>query len=151
MEREPIGSRMSIAGHPIHPTLIHFPVAALLGLAATDLAFIVTGDPFWARAGFWLATVGAGGGWFAGLIGFVDLVSVRSISQLLTAWSHALLAVMMLSLASFNWLLRLEDFAMHIWPWGIYMSCLTGGMIVLASLMGGQLVYDHGVGVGSDS
>lgn len=54
----PIVSRMSIRGHPIHPMLIHFPVAALLMLLATDVAWVLTGDFFWARAGLWLADVG---------------------------------------------------------------------------------------------
>ncbi len=40
MASEPIISRMSVAGHPIHPMLIHFPVAFLLGLVGADLAYI---------------------------------------------------------------------------------------------------------------
>lgn len=151
MPQQNIGSRMSIAGHPIHPTLIHFPVAALLGLVATDGAFIYTGDDFWARAGFWLCTVGTWGGWLAGVVGLIDLVSVRSIRHLMTAWSHALLAVMMLSLSSFNWLLRWEDAAHLIMPWGLYMSIITAVFIMLASVLGGQLVYEHAVGVDTES
>ena len=62
MSPEPILSRAAIAGHPLHPMMIHFPVAALLALVPVDAAFIVGGDPFWARAGLWLAGVGAIGG-----------------------------------------------------------------------------------------
>lgn len=63
MATEPILSHMAIRGHPLHPMLIHFPVAALLGLVATDLAYLFSGDYFWARASLWLAGVGALGGW----------------------------------------------------------------------------------------
>ena len=81
MAKEPIISRMSVAGHPIHPMVIHFPVAFLLGLVGTDLAYFFLADPFWARAGLWLAGIGSLGGWLAGLAGLVDLVFVPRIRQ----------------------------------------------------------------------
>ncbi len=79
MSYEPIHSRMSIAGHPVHPMLIHFPVAALLGLILTDMAYIYSGDFFWARASFWLLAVGVIGGTVSGLIGLIDLIIVPRI------------------------------------------------------------------------
>ena len=86
--------------------LIHFPIAALVGLVGADAALWFSGDPFWARAGLWLAGVGAFGGWIAGLVGMIDLLAVARIREKITAWCHALVAVMLLSLASLNWLLR---------------------------------------------
>jgi uncharacterized membrane protein len=144
---EAINSRMAIRGHPIHPMLIHFPVAALLGLIATDLAYIVSGDYFWARASLWLAGVGALGGWVSGFAGLIDLLSVSQIRRLITAWCHAILAVMLLSLASLNWLFRLDTADVNIFPWGLYLSLLTGVLIASASYLGGRLVYEHAVGV----
>src|SRR5690554_3042750 len=101
---ESISSKMSIGGHPIHPMLIHFPVAALIGLIGTDLAYVLTGDAFWARAGIWLVGVGVIGGWLSGTVGLLDLLLVKKIRRLVTAWCHAILAVMLLSLATLNWL-----------------------------------------------
>ncbi|HTF85503.1 MAG TPA: DUF2231 domain-containing protein [Cellvibrio sp.] len=144
---EAINSRMAIRGHPIHPMLIHFPVAALLGLIATDLAYIFSGDYFWARASLWLAGIGALGGWVSGLAGLIDLLSVSQIRRLITAWCHAILAVMLLSLASLNWLFRLDTTDVNIFPWGLYLSLLTGVLIASASYLGGRLVYEHAVGV----
>ena len=144
---EAINSRMAIRGHPSHPMLIHFPVAALLGLIATDLAYIVSGDYFWARASLWLAGVGALGGWVSGFAGLIDLLSVSQIRRLITAWCHAILAVMLLSLASLNWLFRLDTADVNIFPWGLYLSLLTGVLIASASYLGGRLVYEHAVGV----
>lgn len=144
---EAINSRMAIRGHPIHPMLIHFPVAALLGLIATDLAYIVSGDYFWARASLWLVGVGALGGWVSGFAGLIDLLSVSQIRRLITAWCHAILAVMLLSLASLNWLFRLDTADVNIFPWGLYLSLLTGVLIASASYLGGRLVYEHAVGV----
>ncbi|ASQ45178.1 DUF2231 domain-containing protein [Legionella clemsonensis] len=145
--REPIISRMSVAGHPIHPMLIHFPVAALLGLIATDSAYIYTQDFFWARAGYWLVLTGVIGGVISGLIGLIDLLIVTRIRRLVTAWCHAIFAVTMLSVAALNYLLRIPDPATYIFPAGIYLSFLTALLIFLTSVMGGQLVYEYGVGV----
>ena len=144
---KPIISRMSIADHPIHPMLIHFPVAALIGLVGTDAAYVYTQDYFWARAGLWLLGIGVIGGTLSGLIGLLDLLLVKQIRRMITAWCHAILAVMMLSLASFNWQLRLNDPVGHIMPFGIYMSLLTAFLIFLTSILGGRLVYEFGVGV----
>jgi uncharacterized membrane protein len=145
--RRPIPSRMAVFGHPVHPALAHFPVAALLGLVASDAAFVYTGDPFWARLGLWLAGVGALGGWLAALVGFLDWLLVRQIRGIVSASLHGVLAITMLSLASFNWLWRVEDAAAPILPWGIYISVLTAAMIAVTSALGGILVFDYGVGV----
>jgi uncharacterized membrane protein len=145
---EPILSRAAIAGHPLHPMMIHFPVAALIALVAADAAYVHGSDPFWARAGVWLSGVGALGGWVASLAGLVDLLTVTRIRRLITAWGHALIAVMMLSLATLNWLLRLgDDPGALVRPWGLGMSVLTAGFIALAAYLGGRLVYEHAVGV----
>lgn len=148
---KPILSRAAIAGHPVHPMLIHFPVAALIALVATDAAYLHGGDPFWARAGVWLAGVGALGGWGASLAGLVDILSVKEIRRLVTAWGHALMAVMMLSVATLNWRLRVgDDPGEYVMPWGMGLSLLTAAFISLASYLGGRLVYENAVGVHTD-
>ncbi|MFG6667553.1 DUF2231 domain-containing protein [Halomonas sp. HNIBRBA4712] len=144
-----IRSRASLAGHPLHPVMIHFPVAALMALVASDLGYWYTGDPFWERTGLWLAGVGAFGGWIASIAGIIDLVTVSRIRRLITGWSHAIVAVVMLSLASLNWLLRLNS-PEAILPWGLAVSLVTGALIALAGWLGGQLVYEHAVGVDVD-
>jgi uncharacterized membrane protein len=147
MPLEPIISRMAIRGHPIHPALIHFPVAALLMLVGTDLAYLYTGDPFWARAGLWLSGVGAAIGWISGMAGLVDLVAVARIRRLITAWGHAILAVLLLSLATFNWLLRSGAPEENILPWGLAVSLMTALLIGMTAFLGGRLVYEYAVGV----
>ncbi len=150
MVQQPILSKMAIRGHPLHPMLIHFPVAALMALVATDLAFIFSSDYFWARAGLWLAGVGALGGWISGLAGLVDLATVARIRRLITAWCHAILAVMLLSLATLNWLLRVDAADTRILPWGVYVSLLTALLISITGIFGGRLVYEYAVGVDTE-
>jgi uncharacterized membrane protein len=142
---------MAIVGHPLHPAMIHFPVAALIGAIATDLAYVFTEDGFWARASLWLTGVGAAGAWVSSTVGLIDLVVVPRIRRLITAWCHAVFAVMLLSLASLNWLLRLGDAAAQIAPWGLLVSLLSGALIGVTAFLGGQLVYEHAVGVDIES
>lgn len=144
---ESIISRAALGGHPLHPMLIHFPVAALVGLVAADAAWLWTRDPFWARAGLWLAGIGAAGGWAASGLGLIDILLVSRIREKITAWCHAVIAVMMLSLATLNWILRLRHGAEALAAWEFYLSLLTAGLIALAAYLGGRLVYEHAVGV----
>lgn len=145
-KNDSIFSRAAIAGHPLHPMMIHFPVAALLGLVASDLAYLWSDDPFWWRASLWLAGIGSLGGWLASLAGLIDLLTVERIRLKITAWCHAIIAVMMLSLATLNWLLRYQGpDGMQLWC--LYLSLLTAGLIALAAYLGGRLVYEQAVGV----
>jgi uncharacterized membrane protein len=145
---EPILSLAAVGGHPLHPMLIHFPVAALLALVGADLAYVYGGDPFWSRAALWLSGVGALGGWLASVAGLVDLLGVARVRRLITAWGHALMAVTMLSMATLNWRLRLDDDpGALVMPWGLGLSVLTAGFITLAAYLGGRLVYENAVGV----
>ncbi|WP_304639454.1 DUF2231 domain-containing protein [Pseudomonas sp.] len=150
MQKQIIPSKMAIFGHPIHPQLVHFPVALLLSVVLTDILYIWSEDFFWARAGIWLAGAGALGAWVAGIVGMLDLVLVPAIRRLITAWSHAILAVMLISVASLNWLSRIAAPDEAIWPWGMYLSVLSALLIASAAFLGGILVYDHGVGVTQD-
>jgi uncharacterized membrane protein len=147
---ENIESRAAVAGHPIHPMLIHFPVAALIALVGADFGYWWTGDEFWARAGLWLAGVGAAGGWIASIAGLIDITTVADIRCRITAWCHAILAVMMLSLASLNWMVRYQGSEELVF-WSFYLTGVTAVLISLASYLGGRLVYEHAVGVDVES
>ncbi|RUO31478.1 hypothetical protein CWE12_00290 [Aliidiomarina sedimenti] len=146
-----IESRATLRGHPVHPVLIHFPIAALVMLLGTDIAYVWTEDYFWARAGLWLAAIGTGFGALSGVAGAIDLFTVGPIRRLVTAWAHGILAVMLLSLAAFNLMLRWgDDPSALIMPWGLYISGLTALLINATGVLGGHLVYEYGVGVDID-
>jgi uncharacterized membrane protein len=83
-------STAQIAGHPIHPMLIPFPVAFLVATLVCDLIFWRTGNPGWASASLWLlgaALLMAALAAVAGLIDFFGDVRIRDLSA---AWHHML-------------------------------------------------------------
>lgn len=144
-----IKSRAAIAGHPLHPTLVHFPIASLMLVVGSDALFLYSGEMFWARTSLWLAGIGALSGWIASIAGLTDLVLVKQVREKITGWSHAILAVMMLSLASLNWLWRYL-YPTDLLPWAVGLTLMTAGLLVLAGILGGMLVYDDAVGVEID-
>jgi uncharacterized membrane protein len=65
-------SSAHISGHPIHPMLVGFPVAYLLGSAGLDLWARVTNRPRWFRTARDLNTLGLGAALVAAVPGIID-------------------------------------------------------------------------------
>jgi uncharacterized membrane protein len=143
---EPTGTTVAVAGHPLHPMMVTFPIAFLLGALATDLVFLFEGDRFWARMSFWLIGAGTLMGILAGIAGTVELLAVRGIRRRAEAWNHFVVAVVMLAVATANWIWRLPDLE-AVWPWGLYMSGLTALLVAFAGWLGGTLVFEHKIGI----
>jgi uncharacterized membrane protein len=99
-------STASIAGHPIHPMLIPFPIAFLVTAFATDLAFWLTQDVIWATASMWLLGGGVVMGLLAALFGFTDFLGDVRIRNLNAAWQHMMGNLVAVVLALINWLIR---------------------------------------------
>lgn len=137
---------VAIARHPVHAMLVTFPIAFLVSLLGSDLAYLYFGDPFWARLSLWLAGAGAATGVLAGLPGTVELLAVRRIRMRVAAWDHFVLAVMLIAVALANWGFRLADAAQAVWPWGLYLSGLGFILVSVAGWLGGTLVFMHKVG-----
>lgn len=65
-------SKASFRGHPIHPALIPFPIAFLVGAFGFDVAGVLTNDPELWHVGGRLAWLGVLGGLLAAVPGFID-------------------------------------------------------------------------------
>src|SRR5690349_16359447 len=81
-------STVQIAGHPIHPMLIPFPVAFLVGTFVSDLIFLSTHNPAWATASLWLLGAALIMGALAALAGLTDFLGEPAIRNLTAAWHH---------------------------------------------------------------
>lgn len=142
-----IPSTMAIRGHPIHPMLVTFPIAALLGLVATDLTYYLTLDPFWARTSHWLAATGAITGTLAGGAGAIDLLNARSAAKLPSARVHAIGNLLVVLLAIVSWFARESDPGAFILSWGLSLSIGTALLLLITGWAGGELAYRHRIGV----
>jgi uncharacterized membrane protein len=75
-------STAQIAGHPIHPMLIPFPIACFVLTFLSDLAFYKTSNEFWATASLWLLGIGLIMAALAAVVGLIDVFGDQRIRDL---------------------------------------------------------------------
>ena len=150
-------SKARIAGHPIHPMLVSFPIALFTATIALELAHIGTQDAFYFRAAMIANVAGVVMAVFAALPGLVDrsavpkesrarvLVNQHATFNLLTVGLYAASAVM-LYLRWNNKMMVDGAYALdaHI-PLAISMIGFVS--MVSAGMLGWTLVQTHHLGI----
>lgn len=140
-------STARLLGHPIHPMLVPFPIAFFIGAFLADLAYLKTGDAFWAEAAVWLLGAGLLGAALAAVAGLIDFAGDRRIRALGAAWVHMLGNVTVVVIELVNLGLRLNDPAAALPSPGAYLSGAAFVLLGLTGWMGGELVFRHRVGM----
>lgn len=97
-----VPSTVNIAGHPLHPLSVIFPIAFLSGALGSDVGYWFTEDPFWARASLWLIGAGLAGGVVAAIIGMSDFLRIERVRKRTAGWAHMVLNVTLLVLTAVN-------------------------------------------------
>jgi nitrite reductase/ring-hydroxylating ferredoxin subunit/uncharacterized membrane protein len=69
-------SRANVKGHPIHPALVMFPLAGLIGAFVFDVLGCLTGRPALWTTGGYLTLAGIGTALVAAVPGFIDYLAV---------------------------------------------------------------------------
>lgn len=146
-----ITSTVAIAGHPLHPLLVTFPIAFLTGAFATDLGYWFTTDLFWARASIWLIGAGFVSGIIAGLAGTLDFLRIDRVRKRRAGWVHMIGNVTALTLTLVNWIFRLNQGIEAVLPVGFTLSLVVASLLGLTGWYGAELVYRHKVAVIGDS
>ncbi|BAY94525.1 MULTISPECIES: DUF2231 domain-containing protein [unclassified Tolypothrix] len=142
-----VPSTVAIAGHPLHPLSVIFPIAFLAAALGSDFGYWLTKDFFWARASFWLIGLGLGGGVLAAIIGLSDFMKIERVRKRQAGWAHLILNVSVLVLTLVNFLIRLGDIESRILPWGLLISLVVGTLTSLSGWFGAELSYRHKIGV----
>lgn len=147
-----VTSSVAIAGHPIHPVLVIFPVAFLAAAAGTDIGYWLTGDSFWARASVWLIGSGAVSGILAAIVGIADFRNIGKTRARTAGWAHMAINVVVLLLTLINFALRRGDAQDAIVPVGLIISLVVATLLSIGGWYGGELSFRHKIGViGSES
>ena len=142
-----IPSKVTFFKHPIHPMLVGFPTAFLLGACLADLALFFTRDFFWVRAAYWLLIAGVPLGLLAGLVGLIDFFSIARANTHGSGWSHLITNVIVLALAALNLSLRLENPGGYVLFLGLRLSVLTAVLMLIGNWHGGELSFGQGIGM----
>lgn len=136
--------------HPLHPALVHFPVACWSLATAADLASIHWGEPAWRFAGS-LLVVGTLAAIPAMLAGFYELTTLDEDSPAITdIYLHmgAMMAALLFYAVS---LFARLDHTTLLAPGtlGIGLSLLGFLCLSAGGWLGGKLVYGHRLGGGA--
>ncbi len=140
-------SKAKLAGHPVHPILIVFPLGLLATAVIFDIIHLISGGFQWSTSSFYMMGAGIIGGLLAAVFGLVDWLAIPSGTRanLVGAW-HGIgnVIVVLLFLGSFA--LRWSDPALP--PTGAYVLSFLGfGLALITGWLGGELVDRLGVGV----
>src|SRR4051794_39747961 len=69
-------SRFKLAGHPVHPMLIVFPLGLLATAAIFDAIWLATANGQWTTVSFYMIAAGVIGGLLAAVPGTVDYLAI---------------------------------------------------------------------------
>lgn len=144
-------STASIAGHPIHPMLIPFPVAFFVATLVCDLVFWRSGNATVATSATWLLGAGILLALLAATAGLTDLLGDRRISNLQDAWWHAGGNIIIVLIELYNWYVRYSEGTSAIVPSGLLLSLIAVAGLLFTGWKGWELVYRHRVGVADQS
>jgi uncharacterized membrane protein len=143
-------STAKIAGHPLHPMLVPFPIAFFAGTLAADLAFLKTGDAFWFLATEWLLGAGIVMALLAAVAGFTDFLGDGRIRELSVAWWHFLGNLLVVLVEAFNWYRRYEIGPDAVIPTGLLLSLGAVLVLLVNGWLGWEMVYRKHVGVADE-
>lgn len=151
-------SRAKIAGHPIHPMLIVFPLGLFISAVVFDILYLVNGNELFSTVAYYNILFGIIMGLVAAIFGFIDWLAIPAGTRAKAIGAtHGLGNVLVTALMAGSWFLRMngEDFVPG--TLGYILSFAAIGLGTLTAWLGGELVYrlnvgvDHGANVNAPS
>ena len=140
-------STAAVAGHPIHATLVPFPIVCFTLTLATDITYWQTGVLFWKEVSSWLLLVGLVFGGLAAIFGAIDLLSKRPLRRYGIGWVHGIGNLVALILAFINSLVHAGDGWTSVVPNGLILSTVTVLGMIVTVWLGRSMVYRQAIGV----
>ncbi len=139
-------------GHPLHPALVHVPIALWLLAAIFDVLIVLKiGVPVLTRLSFYCVIGGLLGAFAAVPTGIADWAPIKKENP---AWRLGLYHLMLNLVAIFLWAvnfgLRLDalDNGSGVTRPILITSLSGAGLLLVSGYIGSLMVFDHGVGVG---
>ncbi len=144
-------SKIKVAGHPVHPMLVAFPVACYTGTLAGFAVYAANSHLFWLNLAIALSVSGTGTAVIAALAGLADwaLGIPRDSAAKMTGLLHAGLNATALGLF-------LAAMASYVGNWngpaigatlGVVLSAIGVAVTLAGGFLGWTLVQDYHVGV----
>lgn len=135
--------------HPLHPALVHFPIASWTLASAADFGARIWPLAWLSPAAAALLAVGMLGGLAAAAAGLYESLRVLPDDPATrTVYWHMGMALSAWCLYAASLLLRMEDGSLADTP-DLSLALDAAGLacLGLTGWLGGRLVYGHGVGI----
>lgn len=138
---------MRVLGHPLHPVIVHFPIALLLSASAADLAWLagLTAD---VHIGAVLMAAGLAMGLVAMAAGLLDFTALED-----SVVPHAVRHMTVMGIAWLGYAIALylrRDILSggeELGSISVAISLVSALLLALGGWLGGRLVYTFGAGV----
>lgn len=141
-------SKVKLAGHPIHPMLIVFPLGLFAIAIIFDILQMITGNSALSTVAFWDIAAGIIGGLLAAIFGFIDWTAIpvgtraKNIGLL-----HGGGNIVIVILFAISWLLRLGMTGYVPGTRAFILALVAVLAALFTGWLGGELVDRLGVGV----
>ena len=136
----------SIAGHPIHPMLITFPIGLLVFSLICDLIALRSANvETWTTVALYTMIGGFIGALAAAIPGTIDFLSLTEPRVKKIALLHMSLNLVAVTLYAVNIWLRVNGAESRGTP--LLLSVVAIGILSISGWLGAEMVHKHGVGV----
>lgn len=139
-------STAKIAGHPLHPMLVPFPIAGFVGALVCDL--VGTTDPFWFRASEYLLAAGVVMALLAAAMGLTDFLGDARIPALSIAWAPFLGNRIVVLIEAVSRYRRYSSGAAD--STGTTLSVAAVLLMLITGWLGWEMVYRHRVAIADE-
>ncbi len=150
-----MASPASIAGHPVHPMIIPFPIALWVFSVVADVVYLWRGNPVWRDyIAFYALLGGIIGAAVAAVPGLIDWLSLKDREVVKIANWHARLNVIALLIFAASLYLRTTSGASQVtgsYTIPLALSVLGVILITISGWLDGEMVFKHGVAVEAQS
>jgi uncharacterized membrane protein len=142
-------SKANIAGHPVHPMLIPFPLALWVTSFVVDVLFYFLRHPTLLVVSKFMIAAGCIGGVAAAIPGILDWLTIRNGEVKKVANWHARLniaALVVFAISLFLRMNRYSEFVGRRLTIPFLLSLVGVILITISGWLGGELVFRYGMG-----
>ena len=145
-----MASKASIAGHPVHPMLVAFPIGLWTTSFVIDVTFYFIRNQSLPLISKLMLATGLAGAVAAAVPGIIDWLSIKNPQVKKIADWHARLNIIAIIVFATSLYFRMKMGA-HWLNWDMKLPVLLSALGVLligiSGWLGGALTFEHGVGV----
>jgi uncharacterized membrane protein len=138
--------RASVAGHPIHPMLVVFPIGLWVFSLIADLIYQWDwGGHAWSVVAYYTMAGGIVGALLAAIPGLIDLLSIENPKAKRIGVAHMVINLVVVALYAVNLFIRSQG--VYSGNVGVALSVAGVALLSLSGWLGGELVYVYGVAI----